>query len=87
MQQLGNLFFSKISSSACVLGIYGWVMVPLCESITISLWLSYCRLLDRDQVTGEEDRAEDEEDNDLLKAFKVLSCSSLVLLAFSQKYL
>lgn len=30
------------------------------------------RLLDRAQVTDEEEKVEDEEDNDLLKAFKVL---------------
>lgn len=30
-----------------------------------------CRLLDRDQVTAEEEKADDEEDDDLLKAFKV----------------
>lgn len=58
-------------------------MSPLCECIKVNLRFSYCRLLDRDQVTGEEDRTEDEEDNDLLKAFKVLSCSYLLLLAFS----
>lgn len=40
-------------------------------------WTSYrvdnvlCRLLDRDQVTAEEEKADDEEDDDLLKAFKV----------------
>lgn len=33
--------------------------------------MNICRLLDRVQVTEEEEKAEDEEDNDLLKAFKV----------------
>jgi chromodomain-helicase-DNA-binding protein 4 len=33
--------------------------------------VSICRLLDRAQVMDEEVKAEDEEDNDLLKAFKV----------------
>ena len=33
--------------------------------------MNICRLLDRAQVTAEEEKVEDEEDNDLLKAFKV----------------
>jgi len=35
--------------------------------------VNFSRLLDRAQVVDEEEKIDDEEDNDLLKAFKVLT--------------